>query len=352
MSPVAALASSLSARATPRGVLPRVHLAARSPRKHVAAQVRSGAWVRVRPGAFVERTYLHGAVGGTPPPRAVVGHRTALAHVAAVIAQSRSWQARGASEDLVLSHESAALVWGLPVWRTPRVTHLNVSHSRSALAATDVVRHVRTIAPTSLIDMGGFWITDLEQTVLDVACSRPAADGLVVADAALRAGADAEELRRLVASAAGRRGVVRARELVELADGGAESAWESFTRLHALAYGLPAPTTQLAIASRMGDFRADVGWEELRLLLEFDGLVKYTALAGGDPGRVVFEEKRREDAIVELGWHLLRLTRDDFHPVDALFDRFDRALTAAARRTLTPRPHLLAPGPPTTRRIG
>lgn len=115
MSPVAVLASSLSARVTPRGVLPRVHLAARSPRKYVAAQVRSGAWVRVRPGAFVERAYFQGAVGGTPPPRAVVGHRTALAHVAAVIAQSRSWQARGASEDLVLSHESAALVWGLPV---------------------------------------------------------------------------------------------------------------------------------------------------------------------------------------------------------------------------------------------
>lgn len=330
-----------------------MHLAVRSPRKYVAAQVCSGAWVRVRPGAFVERTYLHGVAGDTPPRPAVVRHRTALAHVAAVIAQSRSWQNRGASEDLVLSHESAALVWGLPVWRTPRVTHLCVRHSRSALAATDVVRHVRTIAPASLVDMGGFWITDLEQTVLDVACSRPAADGLVVADAALRAGADDGVLRRLVAAAAGRRGVVRAREIVELADGGAETAWESFTRLHALAYGLPAPTTQLAIASRLGDFRADMGWDELRLLLEFDGLVKYTALAGGDPGRVVFEEKRREDAIVERGWRLLRLTRDDFHPVDLLFDRLDRVLPAATRRSLTPRPHLLAArpsSPPSTQR--
>ena len=68
---------------------------------------------------------------------------------------------------------------------------------------------------------------------------------------------------------------------------------------------MPAPTLQHQVVDDFGQLlgRADFGWEEFRLLGEFDGKIKYGRLLkqGETPTDVVLGEKRREDAMRSTG---------------------------------------------------
>jgi hypothetical protein len=100
------------------------------------------------------------------------------------------------------------------------------------------------------------------------------------------------------------------RQVVELADGGSQSAGESRTRwlLHALGFG--PFITQFEVRDRgvlLGV--ADLKLKGHKVLAEFDGQGKYA-----DPV-ALFAEKRREDQIRDLGYEVVRLTWADLaHP--------------------------------------
>ena len=128
--------------------------------------------------------------------------------------------------------------------------------------------------------------------------------------------------------------------VVEVADGGAESPGESAVRFVLLRYGLPAPQTQVPVRTRLGAFRADMGWEAWRLLVEFDGLVKYRELAGGDPARVLYAEKRRQEAMEEEGWRVLRVTTPDLRDGAGIVERVRRAVAHEAAAAPDRRPGL------------
>jgi len=169
----------------------------------------------------------------------------------------------------------------------------------------------------------GIPVTSLARTTVDCAASLPPMHGLVVADAALRAGVDRDLVDDLLARRAGRRGITRARAVVALADAGAESPGESAARFLVLRDGLPVPCTQVPITTRLGTFWADLGWEAWRLVLEYDGRSKY----GLNGGEVLVREKRREDAMVEAGWRVLRVTKEDLRGTE---------LSSRVRRHLPP----------------
>ena len=190
-----------------------------------------------------------------------------------------------------------------------------------------------------LVRHGGRPVTSLVRTVFDCARTLRPLEGLVVADAALRRGIDRRHLDGLLAGPP-RRGLVRARAIVALADGGAESPGESATRFAVLRHGLPAPTTQVLVRTRLGTFRADMGWLDGRLLVEFDGFVKNSALASGDPARVVFDEKRRQEAIEEEGWKVLRVTASDLRDEKALIARIRRFVPRGVAVRTVRRPEL------------
>ncbi|HYP74272.1 MAG TPA: hypothetical protein VEP72_09290, partial [Microbacterium sp.] len=112
----------------------------------------------------------------------------------------------------------------------------------------------------------------------------------------------------------GSRGVVRARELLELADGRADGPSESISRLYLHWLGF-APRLQVAIAGPSGhDYYVDFGIDEADVWGEFDGKVKYVDAAMRRPGEdaeaVVLREKAREDwirgstgrRVVRWGW--------------------------------------------------
>ncbi|WP_182112363.1 MULTISPECIES: hypothetical protein [unclassified Actinotalea] len=293
-----------------------MHLARDHHRSVVAGRVRDGSWLRVRPGAYVESRVLESADA----------RRTlALARIVAIGAQLTS--------DTVLSHTSAALLWGLPTLRTPTVTHVVQPFSARSTASPDVVRRRRTLTAEDVVVLQGLRTTSLERTVVDCAMTEPVRGGVVVADAALHRGASRERCAQLLASLGPRRGVVRARLALETADDGAESAGESLARVALLEVGLPRPETQVPVETHLGTFWADLGWPEHRALAEYDGRGKYADRTGD----VVVAEKRREDALLDGGWRLLRLTAEDLRRPAHLAARVRRALPDL---TLTPRPSL------------
>lgn len=301
--------------------VPAVHLDRDVGPDTARSRLARGEWVRVRRGAYVETAALDGDLF-------VRSRQLALACIDAVCRQSRL--------DAVVSHSSAALVWGLPLFRLPDRTHVIQTSRRAGNAAPDVVRHLRSADATAAVERRGVLVTTLARTVVDCAQMLGARGGMVVADAAFAAAASRDECEQMLAGLAGARGVRTARAVVAHADDGAESPGETLARCALLCVGLPVPQTQVAVTTRLGTFWADLGWPEWRLLVEFDGAVKY----GAAPVDVVVQEKRRQEAIEEAGWRVVRLTAADLRDPAAVLRRLRRLLPPDALALIEPRPIL------------
>ncbi|PUB25333.1 hypothetical protein C8K30_10778 [Promicromonospora sp. AC04] len=241
----------------------------------------------------------------------------------------------------VVSHESAALLHGAPVWKVPRSVHLIQRYGAKADAAPDVVRHRSALSDDEVITLGGVPVTSLVRTVLDCVSTLPPLDGLVLADWALSRGIQREDLVAALEVRADRRHRRRARLVLELGDGGAQSPWETRTRYVLLRAGFPRPRTQVPVVTRLGTFHADIGWDDWGPLVEFDGFVKYqdgVLNPGYDADAARFDEKRREDAIRAAGRRLLRITARDRVP--DIVSWVLRETPPAHRPTLHPRSDL------------
>lgn len=291
---------------------------------------RAGDVRRVRRGAYVS------TADDGRPGTASAGHRD---RVLAVHRQLRA--------EHVFSHDSAAFLWGLALWHEPDRVHVIQEYRAGTTAARDIARHRDRIG--HVVELDGIPATDLTRTVVDCLTTMPPLAGLVLADSALRRNVAAAAVLEALETRRRPNGGARARLLLSLADGGAESPWESWLRYSALRLGLPRPRTQVLVRTRLGPFRVDVGWPEHGVLAEFDGRIKYTAGAIGprhDADSALFDEKRREDAIAEAtGIRLLRFTaRDAARPAETA-ERPLRRFPADVRRAARVDPRLPAPDP-------
>jgi hypothetical protein len=258
----------------------------------LARMVRSGELARVRRGAYV--------AGGRPTDRAVAHALLVRATVA------------GLRRPAAVSHQSAAVLHGLPLWNTP-LDRVHVTRRPGAWHDSGRVLHVHVARlgdeETTLVD--GILVTDAVRTALDLARSLPREAAVVALDAALHrelVSSDVLESRLPdIVGTPGSRGAARA---VAFADARSESVGESRSRVLLDREGLAPSTLQHPVhradGSRIG--RTDFAWEDQRLVGEFDGRVKYGRLLrpGQTAGDAVFEEKRREDRIRDEGWRVLR----------------------------------------------
>ncbi|WP_402469634.1 hypothetical protein [Isoptericola aurantiacus] len=268
-------------------------------RMRLRAAFAAGDLDRVRRGAY------RAPLGARGP---AADRMRALDRVRAVDRQLRSRH--------VFSHGTAALLHGAPLWRLPDRVHVLVRSAPSGRSAPDIAR--RRGLPEHAVTARGLPATTLVRTVVDCALTLPPLDALVVADWAIASGMSPEDALRELARPRRRNGTARARWVLEHADGGAESPWETWVRYLALRAGLPRPRTQAPV----GRYRCDLGWPDLGVLVEFDGRVKYTDGAFGagyDADRARFDDKVREDAITALaGVRPLRFTaRDGADPLRA-----------------------------------
>jgi hypothetical protein len=89
---------------------------------------------------------------------------------------------------------------------------------------------------------------------------------------------------------------------------------------------LPVPILQHRFEIA-GGARVDFWWPEHGTVGEFDGRVKYGRLLrpGQDPAEVLWEEKRREDALRDTGASVVRWVWDEIPTFDPVADRIRRA---------------------------
>jgi hypothetical protein len=232
----------------------------------------------------------------------------------------------------VVSHVSAAVLYGLPVWRVPlERVHVTRARPTGARAGRSVVVHSAPLAPEEIVRVGDVWVTSPARTAVDLARTSPFESAVVTIDAALRRGlVTAESLAAALQRATGWRGVPAARRAVAFANGGSESVGESRSRVALLHAGLPAPTLQWEVwhgGKLVG--RVDFAWPDRRTVAEFDGKIKYGRLLrpGQEPGDAVFEEKVREDNLRASGLHVVRWTWPDLDTFAPIATRLHAALT-------------------------
>lgn len=215
---------------------------------------------------------------------------------AAISSMRRGW---------VLSHDSAAHAWGLPILRPAEpLVHVTRPGFTNAWTEYGVRHHLARFAESQVAHPAGIAALDLARTAVDIARERGVLDGVVACDAAMQRGVTRAELESAYSIMANWPGVRGARDAVALADPGAESVLESLARMLVAAAGLGRAETQFPVRTARG-----VVWCDLRvgnLVIEAHGQVKLRAVEDGGvatqaPDLVAREQLRRERAVADEG---------------------------------------------------
>jgi hypothetical protein len=193
--------------------------------------------------------------------------------------------------------------------------------------AADLMVHQRLGAPLTKIH--GRLATAPAWTAVEIARTLPRPRALAVLDAALHAQCcTPADLSAAVGEQKGRRGIVHVRELVELADGRAESPMESEARLVFIDGGLPPPKLQFEIVDLHGKlWRVDFAWPEYKVLAEYDSVEWHANPEGWKHDRM------KTARLQECGWTTVPMVVDDvrrypYELVSRIFGHLDRAALA------------------------
>lgn len=279
-----------------------------SPRQ-LAEWTASGGVVRIRRNAYVV---------GTVWTSAGRRERERLA-VQAVVHANPAWAA---------SHQSSFALSGLPLHGV-NLAMFDVAAPVSRLREqARVRRHPQRNLPRPDV-VGGVRAIPLPWAIAQVASRDGVTPALVALDHALhheltcledvrtagelmitRLGGDARTLARVLS----------------LADAKCESPGETLTRLLLLDLG-HAPTSQVVVHDRRGEFVGRVDFLlEGRVVVEFDGAVKY---AGADADEVLRAQSARENRLRALGFVVVRLTWQDILDPANFAARLRQALAQA-----------------------
>ncbi|WP_429389287.1 type IV toxin-antitoxin system AbiEi family antitoxin domain-containing protein [Paenarthrobacter sp. TE4293] len=224
----------------------------------------------------------------------------------------------------VYSHLSAARLHGLFLWGVEDKVHiLHQARPSADRWGKDVRGHTGHFAEGDVVVVDGLRATTLERTVFDCVRMLSYPKALVIIDHSLRMGADISALAERAAASDGKRGVRTLRKALENADPRSESAGETLTRELMQRLRIKPPQPQFEVQSRLGRHRMDFAWEEEKLALEFDGRTKYFDFK--PTGEVIYQERRREKALVEEGWRFIRVEWKDLFQERAFKERILRA---------------------------
>jgi very-short-patch-repair endonuclease len=154
----------------------------------------------------------------------------------------------------------------------------------------------------------GIPVTSPVRTALDFGCWFPIMTAVAGIDALARAtDLKAVDVELLARRYAGRRGIARARQAVELFDAGAQSPKESWLRVVLIQAGLPKPQTQIPVLDEYGSAIAylDMGWEDVKVAVEYDGEQHRS------DRRQYTWDIRRSEMLARLGWIVVRVVAGD-----------------------------------------
>jgi very-short-patch-repair endonuclease len=231
-----------------------------------------------------------------------------------------------------VSHTSAALLWDLPMRAMDlELVRLSPLEGRpgNPKAGDGYHVHCRPVPEHQVELLGGLPTTDVMRTVLDCATVVTLDWAVAIGDAALhRRLFTADDLAAAARGTHSVKGAQRVRALPDVCSALAESPGESLLRRRLVRMGLQ-PREQVELSTIPGRPRVDFLVDDC-LVIEFDGRSKYGL--NDDPERAHWEEKQRQDLLVEAGYEVIRITWADLWDEDALARRILRALRRAQRR--------------------
>lgn len=240
------------------------------------------------------------------------------------------------SPHLVLSHASAAVVLGLPVWDLPLDhVHLTRPGHGGARRGPGRIVHAGTLAPEEIVNVGDISVTSVARTLIDLGCTSTFEQTVIAADHAVGRLIAPVQLGEAFAGLRNRHGAALARRALLFADGRSESVGESRTRVIIAELGLPAPILQVNVYSDVGAFlgRSDFGYPDQGVLVEFDGRAKYLKLlkVGQRPEDVLAAEKRRENRLRDFGFEVVRFDWSDLRDPAVVAAAITRSLERGRR---------------------
>ena len=178
-----------------------------------------------------------------------------------------------------------------------------------------------------IVSLGGLPVTSLARTAFDVARRGPFSAAIERLDALGNATIiNCAEVKEIAVRHRGVRGIRQLFRVLESHDPGAQSPKETWLRMLVVRAGFPRPRTQIAVRSSVSgrQYFLDLGWEELRLALEYDGDHHRTERSQFARDIVRLEE------LAASGWTVLRVAADT--PPRDVIDRLHRAWTASTLR--------------------
>lgn len=168
------------------------------------------------------------------------------------------------------------------------------------------------------------------RTACDLGSLRDVIESVVALDMATRTGlVQLSTLAKHVATHPGEKGIRRLRRAVRLADPRSESPMETRLRMQLIRARLPRPSVQAELrdATRHLIGRADLYYPDRRLVIEYDG--------ENHKDRLV-EDLRRQNALVNAGYHLLRFTVADLRVPGSVVAQVRRARAMLPKYPVSP----------------
>lgn len=207
-------------------------------------------------------------------------------------------------DDAVASHLTAARVHGIALPPGKHPEHVTVRRDLRRRDRRELVFHGRALRVNDVEMRDGVAVTTVARTLVDLAATLPRLHAVWAIDDALRRNLCSRDqldtAGQRYSSSAGAEVAARIAE----ADGVAESILETAGRLALIDSGVPLPVPQYVVQDVDGSVvaRLDGGYPGRRLGLEFDGREVHAR------PEAAFHDRRRQNRLERLGWHVLRFT--------------------------------------------
>jgi len=240
------------------------------------------------------RGHLHRVHGGVY----AVGHEAPTLHadfMAAVLA---------GGEGAVLSHFSAAALWGMLPWQS-RDREVIVPGARGRTQPGLRVHRARVLDPRDVTRHHGIPVTTAARTCLDIASTlSPEALRRPVRQAQAEHHTNVRQIAELLARANGHRGAKRLADLIATGPAPTRSEFEDLMLDLLLCGGLPPPDVNKPLIRQGRRIVPDFRWAAQRLVIEADG-------AAWHEGKLAREDDAERQAVLEAGGErVIRITWD------------------------------------------
>jgi hypothetical protein len=289
--------------------------------REIRRRCRENEWHRVRRGAYVSAELWSGL-------SAADRHRVLCRAVL-----------RTAHHSSVLSHISAAVERGVPVWDFDLTqVHLTRTDGKSGRREDGLVHHRGQLGLDEVEIVNGVPVTPAARVAIEVCTIGGVERSLVVVNGLLHdQQATLDEIVREARATRHWPYSLTTDLVTRLADARLESVGETRSSYVFWSQHLPRPEPQVEIFDEAGLSlgRVDFAWTELGVFLEFDGREKYWRYRreGESLEDFLLREKRREELICQVtGWVCIRITWADLSRPAVTAGRIHRILESRVLR--------------------